>query len=127
MDTETLATLASAGRIMLASLFVIGGVRHFFGFSEIAAAIAARGVPMASAALLVGTLFEISMGVLLMVGLHPALAALGLVAFTLAASFLMLNFWSLAGAERAAAQNVWLSNIAIVGGLLLAAAHYANI
>jgi putative oxidoreductase len=44
------------------------------------------------------------------------------VLFTFAASVMLLNFWDLEGPAREAAINVWLSNLAIVGGLLITAA-----
>ena len=34
----------------------------------------------------------------------------------------MLNFWSMEGGVRAQAQNQFLTNIAVIGGLLYAAA-----
>lgn len=42
--------------------------------------------------------------------------------FTLVASVLMVNFWSLSGDARTAMRNVFMSNLAIIGGLLIAAA-----
>jgi len=44
------------------------------------------------------------------------------VAFTIAASFLFLNYWDMQGAERENAKSFLLSNMAILGGLLIAAA-----
>jgi putative oxidoreductase len=58
--------------------------------------------------------------------LIPVLLTVGrvllLIAFTIAATIMMLPFWSMEGETRAWAFNNWLSNIGIVGGLLLAAA-----
>ena len=73
--------------------------------------------------LLVGSAFQFVAGLLLILGLFVAPAALGLVLFTFAASAMLLNFWDLEGPAREAAINVWQSNLAIVGGLLIAAAH----
>lgn len=36
---------------------------------------------------------------------------------------MLLNFWDMEGPAREAARNVWQSNLAIIGGLLIAAAH----
>jgi putative oxidoreductase len=49
-------------------------------------------------------------------------AALGLIAFTIVASVMMLPFWSMQGSDRTWAYLNWFSNVGIVGGLLLAAA-----
>jgi putative oxidoreductase len=59
---------------------------------------------------------------MLMAGIAVTYAAIGLVAFTLAASFLFLNYWDMQGAERENAKSFLLSNMAILGGLLMAAA-----
>ena len=48
---------------------------------------------------------------------------MGLVIFTIAASVMLLNFWSLEGAAREGALNGWLSNLGVIGGLLIAAAY----
>jgi putative oxidoreductase len=123
MRFEISQMLLVLGRLLLGGLFVFGGVRHLFIIPAVTQAIAARGVPAPRLVLLVGSAFQFVAGLLLMLGLFVAPAALGLVLFTLAASVMLLNFWDLDGAAREAAINVWQSNIAIIGGLLIAAAH----
>jgi putative oxidoreductase len=78
---------------------------------------------MAPAVLYAGSVFQIATGALLMLGLFVTWAAIGLIVFTLAASIILLNFWDMEkGQARTSTINVWLSNIAIIGGLLIAAA-----
>ena len=117
------ALLWSLGRLLLGGLFIVAGIRHFFVFGGVAQAIAGRGVPLPRLVLFFGSVFELLAGSLLVLGIFVAYAASGLAIFTLAASFMLLNFWSLEGSAREAAVNTWLSNIAIIGGLLIAAAH----
>jgi putative oxidoreductase len=116
------ATLVILGRILLGGLFVIAGVRHFFLLDALTPVMANRGVPLAKWALVAGSLFQIVAGAMLMAGIAVTYAAIGLVAFTLAASFLFLNYWDMQGAERENAKSFLLSNMAILGGLLMAAA-----
>jgi putative oxidoreductase len=111
------------GRVLLGGLFVVGGMRHFWIFAGVAQAIGARGLPFPKLVLALGTAFEIVAGLLLILGLWVPLAALGLVAFTVLASVMLVNFWDMEGAARDNAINVWQSNLAIIGGLLVAAAH----
>jgi len=113
--------LLTLGRGLLGGLFVFSGIRHFFIIPSLVAIITTRGVPAPRFTLVVGSLFQISAGILLMSGMYVAHAALGLVAFTLTASFMMLNYWNMQGPVREAAMFVWLSNLAIIGGLLIAA------
>jgi putative oxidoreductase len=122
MSPEAVQILVTAGRVLLGGLFVIGGLRHFFILPALTQAMAARRVPAPRLAVLAGSAFEAAAGLLLMAGVGVPLAAFGLAGFTLLASVLMLDFWNQQGEARAATINVWLSNIAIVGGLLIAAA-----
>ena len=117
MDIE--AILVVTGRVMLGSLFVIGGLRHFPIFDLLAETLAARGVPFPKAAIIAATIFEIASGALLIAGVFAVPAALGLVIFTLLASFVALNFWDMEGEARTVMINMWLTNVAIIGGLLI--------
>lgn len=123
MNLETSQSLLVLGRFLLGGLFVYGGVRHLFIVPAVTQAIAARGVPAPRLVLLAGSAFQFVAGLLLIFGLFVAPAALALVLFTFTASVMLLNFWDLEGPAREAAVNVWQSNLAIVGGLLIAAAH----
>jgi putative oxidoreductase len=123
MSAESQAILWFVGRLLLGSLFVVSGVHHFFILPGITQALAARGVPAAKLVLLSGSVFQILAGLALILGFYPAWAALGLVVFTVAASVLLVNFWDMEGPARASAINTWQSNLAIIGGLLVAAAY----
>ncbi|WP_413991064.1 DoxX family protein [Labrys okinawensis] len=122
LSPETNALVLTAGRILLGGLFVFGGLRHLALFHPVSEAMRARRVPFAPLVLLGGTIFQILAGLLLMAGWLVALSGLGLALFTLLASLMMHNFWSLEGDARTAAFNGWQSNLAIIGGLLIAAA-----
>jgi putative oxidoreductase len=114
--------LLIVGRLLLGGLFVFAGVRHMFLIPVLTQAIAARGVPFPRLVLLAGSSFQFVGGVLLIVGPWMPAAAFGLIVFTIAASVMLLNFWDMDGPARQNIINVWLSNMAIVGGLLVTAA-----
>jgi putative oxidoreductase len=120
MDYAQILTLV--GRVLLGGLYVVGGIHHFFALPGITAALAARGVPMARAALIGASLFQAVAGLLFVLGIWVAPAAIGLVVFTVIASSLLLNFWDMEGPPRDAARLSWQTNLAIIGGLLIAAA-----
>ena len=120
---NTAHILLVLGRILLGGLFVAGGLKHFFSARTIVLEMmTARGVPMPRLVLDVGSTFQIAAGLLLMSGYFTALAAFGLIIFTIAASVMLLNFWDMEGPARAGCINNWFSNIGIIGGLLIAAA-----
>ncbi len=79
-------------------------------------------MPLPRFVLAAGTAFQIAAGTLLILGICVVPAALGLIVFTVAATVMMLNFWDMEGGTRGWAINNWLSNVGIVGGLLLVAA-----
>lgn len=122
MPAEFSDALLVLGRILLGGLFVFGGIQHYFIAPAIVQMMTARGVPFPRPTLAAGSVFQAVFGLLLMAGILVPLSALALVLFTVAASWMFLNFWAMSGPEREAAKHGLLSNVAIVGGLLIAAA-----
>jgi putative oxidoreductase len=123
MDLTLHNALVGLGQLLLGTLFVYGGINHFFIAPKIVPLIAARGVPFPHLTLYAGSIFQAACGACLMLGVAIAPAALGLVVFTIAASVMLVNFWDLPpGEPREMLKGVFASNAAIVGGLLIAAA-----
>ena len=120
--SELVPLLLTVGRVLLGVLFVAGGLRHVLNFFGIAEDMKRMRLPFPHFLLAAGTTFQIAAGTLLILGLFVFPAALGLIAFTVVASVMMLPFWSMQGSDRTWAILNWFSNIGIVGGLLLAAA-----
>ena len=115
--------LVVAGRVMLAFVFVYGAFRRQFWLHKMAVAmLTRRGLPAAEPLLYLATTFQVVAGVLLALGLWLLPVVASLIAFTLLASVLMLDFWNKQGPERMAAESGWQSNVGIVGGLLVVAA-----
>ncbi|NKL78934.1 DoxX family protein [Rhizobium leguminosarum] len=122
MQDGSAFVMLALGRLLLGGLYVAGGVHHFFVIVPLTDAIEARGVPFAKGVLVFGSMFQIVAGILLMLGLFVTAAAFGLIIFTLAATVMLLNFWDMQGTARESAINSWKTNLAIIGGLLIAAA-----
>jgi putative oxidoreductase len=122
MSNDMAVVSIALGRVLMGGIFVIGGIHHFFGLAPLTQALQARGLPAPGLCLIVGSVFQIIAGALLMFGLFVQWAALGLVVFTMVASVLLVNFWSQAGEARGAMRNAFSGNVAIIGGLLIAAA-----
>lgn len=123
MPIDIPEALWTVGRLLLGVYFAAAGVHHFAAIAPLTQAIASRGVPAARLVLLTGSIFQIVAGVLLTLGFCAAWAALGLVVFTILASILLLNFWTMEGSARANAIGTWKTNLALIGGLLSTAAH----
>jgi putative oxidoreductase len=111
------------GRFLVGGLFVLGGVKHFFIIPMMTEIMEKRGVPAAKLVLIAGSLFELVFGALLIFGLYVPLSAFCLIVFTIIATVMFFNFWDYApGPEREGLKNALLTNFAVCGGLLLAAA-----
>jgi putative oxidoreductase len=124
MAIETSEILWRLGRFLLGGLFVAGGIRHFFIIPDLAEMMKTRGVPFPKQVLIAGSGFQLVCGLLFILGISVALAAAGLIVFTVSASIMLLNFWSLdEGPEREGLMNAFMTNIAMIGGLLIAAAY----
>ncbi len=110
------------GRVLLGGLFLFAGIRHFFLIEPLSGMLASRNVPAPRLALIAGSVWEGVFGALLVLGIAVPLAALALVGFTVVATALCLNFWTMQGQQREIALNGALTNVGVVGGLLIAAA-----
>lgn len=121
MDPDFSTALTAIGRILLGGAFVFAGIRNIMNASLVSGMIAARGVPMARPALYTGIALQIVAGLLFAAGLWVPCAAAALIVFLIAATPMFHNFWDVQGPERAAKINGWVSNVALAGGLLIAA------
>ena len=93
-----------------------------FLIPKVTQAIAARGVPFPRLVLLAGSSFEFACGRAADRWTWGPAAAFGLIVFTIAASIMLLNFWDMEGYARFNTMNAWLSNIAVMGSLMVTAA-----
>lgn len=113
--------LHHVGLALLGGVFLWAGAEHFFRFRELAASMAERGLPAPRLLLAAGSVLQIGAGALLASGIFVPYAAAALAAFTVAATILMLDFWRHKGSEREALRNGFAINVAVLGGLLIAA------
>lgn len=113
--------LIIVGRVLLGGYYVWGGVHHFFLIEPITRMVADRGMPAPKLVMLGGSVFQIVCGVALALGLYVTAAALGLVLFTIIASVMLVNWWDMEGDARFNALNTFKANLALIGGLMIAA------
>lgn len=116
------ASLHQLGLILLGGVFIWAGADHFLRFAEVAAMLKERGFPAPRAMLAAGSLVEIIAGLCLAADFHTTWAAAALILFTIAASVALLDFWRHDGAARQGLRSAFIINIAVIGGLMLAAA-----
>ncbi|MER2509321.1 MAG: DoxX family protein [Amaricoccus sp.] len=109
------------GYRMMGGVFVFAGLDHFTHFGAVKALVAGHGWRPAGPILAAVSAFQIAAGLCLALGPLRPWAALGLAAFTVAASLSFLAFWRAEGADRMWMRSEFLVNAGLVGGLLLAA------
>ena len=115
-----MASLEVVGAVLIGGVFIWAGIEHFAKFDTTTRLLTHR-VPAPALVLSIGSVVEIAAGICLAAGLARTQAALVLIAFTIAASVLLLDFWNRSSPEREALRSAFLINMAVVGGLLLAA------
>jgi putative oxidoreductase len=112
--------LQTLGYVLLGGIFVWAGIEHFLKFKAVSEGMTARGLPAAPLLLAAGSVVEFAAGLCLVLGFYRPIAAAVLAAFTVAAT-LMVDFWRSEGPEREALRSIFTLNMAVIGGLLLAA------
>src|ERR1700719_3807389 len=111
-------------RVMISVVFLLNAL-GVIDQTEAARELAARGAPsnLVPFLMLVGRSVELIGGLALAFGIFPTVAALALIAFLVAATFLGHAFWlAAAGTPVFVGQLInFLKNLAILGGLLFVA------
>jgi putative oxidoreductase len=121
---DSLYTLV--GRILLGVLFLPAGLMKLTGFAGTAGYIASAGLPLPEVGAALAIIIEIGGGAALIAGYRTVLAAQVLAVFTLVATVCFHNFWAMPADQAFVQQLMFFKNIAVVGGLLVLAAHGAG-
>lgn len=117
MNTQGYPVLIA--RLLLALMFLLGGIGKFTGLDGTAGYIASVGLPAPQLLAVGAGLVEVIGALLLVVGWQTRWAALALAGFTLLATFLFHNYWAIPAEQQMMQQLMFMKNLAIVGGLLM--------
>ena len=112
---------AAFGRLMIATLFLLGGLGKIAAPAATQAYIASASLPLTIAGYLIAVVVEVGGGLLLAAGYRTTFVATGMAVFTLATALFFHNNF--------ADQNQFIhffKNIAIAGGLFQVAAFGAG-
>jgi putative oxidoreductase len=109
------------GYFVLGGMFVLAGLRHFLDFETAKAPLERRQYPSPGLLLGTGSLVELCAGGCLAAGWGRPWAAVALIAFTIVASLMFIDFWNFTGTQRQEVHAAFVLNVAVVGGLLIAA------
>ena len=115
-----------AGRILLASIFVVSGWGKITGFSGTVAYMAAKGMPLTEFLAVGAIVVELGGAIALILGWQARCGAIALFLFMIPTTLIFHNFWA-ADAAQVQGQTIhFLKNLSIMGGLLYVAAFGAG-
>jgi putative oxidoreductase len=107
-----------AARVMTGGAFLVIGLRNIAHRRAIAEMLRANGFPFPLFLATCGLAMQTGFGALMVSGYWLAIAAAGLLVFTVLATLMAHSFWTFKGEERAAQANAFLANSIMAGGLL---------
>jgi putative oxidoreductase len=118
--------LPPLGRIFLALIFVLSGLRKLGSVGTTAEQMANHGIPYSSLLVWGAVALELGGGLMLMSGLVARWVALALCLYTLALAVLFHAYWALPPAEARSQFNVFFEHVAMMGGMLYVVAFGAG-
>jgi putative oxidoreductase len=125
------------GRIAFVLIFILSGAQKLLDISGTAAMIesklvvppilidlerqlqGATGIPLPRLLAIIAGIVEIGGGLLIAAGIGTRVAAVTLLLFTAAATYLFHDFWAMTGADRANNMIHAMKNLSIMGALLV--------
>jgi putative oxidoreductase len=110
------------GRILMATIFLVAGIRKVLGFAGTVAYFTKLGFPAPEVMAVLAIIIELTGSVLLIVGWKTRYVAWLLALFVLIATFMAHRFWEFDAAQYANQMNHFLKNLAIIGGMMFVAA-----
>ena len=112
-----------AGRISMGLIFALAGFGKLADPNGTAGYMTAYGMPYADLLVWPAGLLELGGGILLMIGWQARWAATALILFTIVATLIFHQFWSVEAAQMQMQQIQFMKNLAIIGGLLYVVAY----
>jgi putative oxidoreductase len=106
-------------RVLMASLFLLAGIRKVLTWKATLAYFAGLGIPLPEVALPLSVVVEIGGGLALIAGWRLREVSLVMAVFTLFTAFIAHRFWAAEGTQFNNQLNHFFKNVAIVGGFLL--------
>ncbi len=108
------------GRILFSAIFINSGIHHLRDSKGVGQYAESGGVPSGQAAAIITGLMILIGGLMILLGIKPAIGALLLVIFLIPTAFVMHKFWGLSDPMMAAMQQAhFMKNLALAGAALI--------
>jgi putative oxidoreductase len=118
--------LSLAGRILLALIFVQGGINKLYAPGATSAEMASHGIPLASILVWGAIALELGGGLMMMAGLLTRWVALALFFYTLALALIFHAYWAAPAAAVRVQHAAFFGHVSMMGGMLCVAAFGAG-
>ena len=105
------------GRILMALLFFIIGIRQLLGFTLTVAYFTKLDFPLPEGAAVLAIIFELGGGLLLIIGWRTRWVAWLLALYVLVATLVAHRFWEYDAAQSLNQMYHFFKNVSIIGGL----------
>ncbi len=110
------------GRLLLALIFIVSGTNKLVHWSQSAAFMASKGLPLVPLLLGLAAVIELVGGLMVLIGYRADLGALALFVYLIPVTLVFHAFWGLHGMDAQMQMVNFLKNLSIMGGLLTVAA-----
>ena len=104
----------AVGRTLLALIFLKSGIGKIGAFTATAGYMSSKGLPMVDVLLAITIVIELAASAMIIAGFKARLGAAALLLWMIPVTVIFHNFWSVP-----AEINMFMKNLAIMGGLLL--------
>src|SRR5689334_23281155 len=109
------------GRFLMSVTYILRGTFKLIQFTGTATMMAGKGIPMPKLALVISLIIEIGGGLALLAGSGVRHIAPIMALWLVPVALVFHNFWAYQGADQQNQMANFLKNVAIIGGLLVAA------
>jgi putative oxidoreductase len=114
------------GRVLFSLLCLTSAYFKITAYSTMVGYATAKGLPMANIGIVIAAAVELVGGIAILIGFQVRIVAWILFLYLIPTTLIFHNFWAASGAEQQNLMYHFLKNLAIMGGLLLLAAHGAG-
>jgi putative oxidoreductase len=118
--------VAVLGRILIALIFIRGGINKLGAIDPTAAEMAKAGIPLSSFLVYGAILMELGVGLLLVFGLFARWAALALFFYTLTLALIFHAYWNAPAAQARLQASFFFGHLSMMGGMLVVVAFGAG-
>ncbi|GMR04103.1 MAG: DoxX family protein [Gammaproteobacteria bacterium] len=106
------------GRLLLANIFIVYGLKKIMGFAGTAGYMASKGLPLPEVLLVLTILIELGGGLMILLGWQARWAALAIFLWLIPVTLIFHAYWDLEPAQMVEQQRHFMKNLAIMGGMI---------